>query len=229
MDKIIFVYEKNIFEINVDKEKNLNDVLKNYSNIIGNNKNDLYFLYKGKKLSLSSEIKIEEFKRYNIIIFVNNIKIHNNSIIIKKEINDLLCPQCNNLACLNINNYKFCLSNCINNHINPYISVNEFINNEYIEDEKIKCKNCGNMRYLYGDFYINNLKSYICPLCCYLKEKVIDYNYKYNYCFEHYKQFVSYCSKCNNKNLCENCEEEHKKHKIILFKESKFNNTKKIN
>ena len=179
MMKITFIYIKNKFEINIEKEKTLNCILEYYSNIIINDKNDLYFLYKGKKLSLNSKIKIKEFKRCNIIIFVYSIKTYNDNII-KNEINDIICPQCKSLAYLYINNDKFYISNCINNHTNPYISVKEFINNEYIEDKKIKCKNCGNLRYLYDKFYINELGNYICPLCCYSKEKLLlDYNYQY--------------------------------------------------
>ena len=84
------------------------------------------------------------------------------------------------------------------------------------------------MKYLYNNFYINQLGNYICPLCYYSQKNVIDYNYQYCKCFRHNKDFISYCSICNNSNLCEKCEEAHRNHRVILFKEMKILNQSKI-
>ena len=135
------------------------------------------------------------------------------------------CPACHNLSNLNIikndiNKYNISLNNCINNHEYNNLSINEFIN--YQNNIKIECYFCKNNKNLYNNnFYICSCGKYICKLC--LKKhnikdhNIIKYNRRYDTCNKHEKEYISYCKNCKL-NLCEKCEGEHYKHKIIIYR-----------
>ena len=114
------------------------------------------------------------------------------------------------------------VDNCIDKHKNEY-SINEFIKNQEIEENEIKCDICKNKKNLYDDkFYICSCKKNICQLCRinHIKDKehnLLYYNKRYSCCNKHLIEYISYCSNCT-KNLCEKCEKEHYNHKnkIIL-------------
>lgn len=217
MPRIKFIYGNNKLEMNINENDLLISVMKIYSDYITKDINKLYFLYKGKSLKLDSELKINQFKKINIIISVFNIKNSND----KKILNQIVCPKCANLACLNINDKKFSISNCINHHIINNISLKGLINNFYINENLIKCKLCGNKKNLYDNIYVNKDNEHICLLCrkshITVPYYIIDNNKYYN-CFLHQNIFSSYCQKCNQ-NLCDKCEENHKSHNIITFKQ----------
>jgi len=230
MSKIKFVYGKKVFDIIYeDMDKNEN-VMKKFIKNIG--EKDLIFLYKGKNILENEDI-------LNKIKSNNNIKI---TVIkknkIKNDIDNIICPDCQELTFLNINEDNIIkLDNCINNHKNKY-SINEFIENqenEEIKENEIKCDICNNDKSLYNNnFYIcSTCKKYICGLCMinHIKDKehnVLYYNKRYSYCNKHLIEFISYCSLCKM-NLCKDCEKEHEKHKnkIILYKKEKIDEQKK--
>ena len=108
MPRIKFIYGNNKLEMNINENDLLISVMKIYSDYITKDINKLYFLYKGKSLKLDSELKINQFKKINIIISVFNIKNSNE----KKILNQIVCPKCANLACLNIYLFKL-----FSNHI----------------------------------------------------------------------------------------------------------------
>ena len=72
MSKIKFIYMKNIYEMKYNNnDLSINNLLSKYSLIININIDQLYFLYKGKKINT-----IKNTKELNYItIFVYNIKI----------------------------------------------------------------------------------------------------------------------------------------------------------
>ena len=161
--------------------------------------------------------------------FINELNKNNNIIISafnkekNKNNNDYItCPICHNLSYLNINkdNYRISLDNCVNNYLSTDLSIDEFIENQ--NDDKIKCDICNNNKYLYNNnFYICSCGKFICKLCLekhnIKNHNIIEYNKRYNICNNHEIEFISYCKDCK-KNLCEKCEGEHKKHRIILYK-----------
>ena len=194
---------------------------------------DLLFLYKGKNI-LENEVILNKIKNNN-----------NNNIIItaikknkkKDNIRSIICPECQELAFLSINDNFIKLDHCINSHKNEY-SINEFIENQEINESLIKCNICNNDKSLYNNnFYIcaseKTSKKYICQLCFRNNiknkenENVLYYNKRYSCCNKHNTEFVSYCSFCNM-NLCEICEKMHNNHKnkIILYKKENLNDKK---
>jgi len=163
MPKVKFVFGKNIFDI-TNEDLNINEsVIRKYMEILG--EKDLIFLYKGKNI-LENEAILNKIKNNN-----------NNNIIItaikknkkKDNIRSIICPECQELAFLSINDNFIKLDNCINSHKNEY-SINEFIENQEINESLIKCNICKNDKSLYNNnFYIytpeKTSKKYICQLC----------------------------------------------------------------
>jgi len=213
---IIFIYQKNKYKIDNKNINTINEALIKFILVIDKNENDLLFLYKGKKI----ENKILLNKLNNIIILVFNIGMNkkNNEYYIR-------CPICQNLSYLNINKnnnnkYNISLNNCIYKHEYNELSINEFFN--YQNNMKIECDICKNNENLYNNnFYICSCGKYICKLCLekhnIKNHKIIKYNKRYDTCNKHGNEYKSYCKDCKL-NLCEQCEREHYKHKIIIYK-----------
>ena len=229
MPKIKFIYMKNISEIEYkEKDLSIQNLLIKYSSIIDKHFNELFFFYKGKKLILNKNKKVNELKDKNIIIFVYNWKIKKNNN--NKEFEEIICPECNNLAIINTNNNKISFNCLKNNHKFIDISLNYFKDIQYIDESLIYCQKCGNNKCYYNKFYICSNNKNICPLCLNKNNNeynILDYEYRFNYCINHSLNYKSFCHTCNI-NLCEKCEEEHMVHKIKNYKEIKPNN-KKIN
>ena len=227
MVKLQFIYNKNIYENNYAHNTLVEDILKEYSSLIFSNANNLFFSYKGKNLSLYSNKKIIKFNKniIRIVVFDLNKKPKN------KKINQILCPICKELAFLKINNDKIIINHLFNkdNHSSD-LNVNEFIKNLYNDESNIECHECGNTKNLYNKFFKCSCGKNICPLCKIFHDKVhniIEYDKRFNLCIHHNIEFISYCEKCKI-NLCFRCEEEHYKHKKILFK-SIYPNKKILN
>ena len=224
MTIITFIYENNQFtKIDNDKNKLLIHILFEYSSIINKDIKELYFMINGKKLNFKNKEKISNLEKDNVTIIVLNLKKKEN-----KELNQIICPECKNMAILNFDGDKILLNNCINKHSYIHYSMNEFMKNQIVEE--LKCDSGKNDKYLYNDkFYICSCKKNICQLCAKShdrKHKMIKYNDKFYKCIKHNDNFISYCNNCYM-NLYEKCEEMHdNKHKIILFKEKKPNEKK---
>jgi len=234
MPKVKFVYVKKDFDMAYeDKDKNEN-VIQKFIKIIG--EKDLLFLYKGKSILENEDILNKINNKNNIIITL--IKINKT----KNNIENIICPECQNIPFLNINEDNIIkLDNCMMNHKNEN-SINEFIEKqekEEIKENEIKCDICNNDKYLYNyNFYFCRCKLKICQLCMInhinIEHKVLKYNKRHSYCNNHILEFTSYCSLCNL-NLCKNCEKNHEKQenlddkkRIEIEKEIKAN-IKKIN
>ena len=80
------------------------------------------------------------------------------------------------------------------------------------------------IKYYYNKFYKCANGKNLCPLCAEIYKSefyIIDYDYRFNICYKHTNEYISYCNNCNI-NLCEKCEIEHKMHKIICLKQIKL-------
>ena len=128
MSKIKYIYEKNIFEMLYENINNIEEILEKYNKILLIEKKDLLFLYKGINILKNKDIfnKLKNNKN-NIIITV--IKKNKNKNI--NDIENIICPECQQLAFLNINDDNIIkIDNCINKHKNEY-SINEFRKSKY--------------------------------------------------------------------------------------------------
>ena len=220
MPKIIFLYEHNKYEMITKGNNSINNILNEYVAILDGNIDDFLFLYKGKNMILFGENLIKISKNKKIIIMVFK-KIKNNN---KNDINDIICPICQNLSFLNIKDDNSILIECRYHHKFIYSSFNKFTKSQIIDESKYKCDICSNKSNLYNDnnFYFCSCEKYICQLCIKKHNEdhnLIQYKKRYSNCNKHYKLFISYCFLCNY-NLCKQCEEEHYNHKnkIIIYK-----------
>ena len=220
MSEIRFVYENNQYNMSNLNGDSLSQLLCNFLNLINKKKEDIIFLYKGKNL-LINQIEINTFNS-NYKIFVFNITKDRNKV---ENTNYIICPKCKNLQLFNLIDDKISLENCANNHQFKELSFNDFSKGQMIEQSKINCSKCKNNKNLYNNnFYICSCGIYICKLC--MSEHnikghyMIEYHKRYNKCYRHNKEFISYCLNCN-KNLCEICEVDHNKHKLFIYKKAK--------
>ena len=146
MSKIRFIYEKNIFEMILEDKNSITNLLEKYAKLLSIKRKDLLFLYKGKNILLI-ENKYKKILKRNKNIIISVFKINKNKKI--NELKNIICPICENLTFLNINE-DYININCINKHKNKY-SINEFIDNQYIDENEIKCYICNNKNYLYNN------------------------------------------------------------------------------
>jgi len=216
---IIFIYQKKEYKMNIENNNTLNEILTKFLSMINENKNNVIFLCKGKKLSLKNDKILNKLSHDNILISVFNIKSNK---INNDKFQYIICPNCYNLSFLN-NNNNISLDNCINNHKFESLIIHEFIKNQEKYLENIKCNICNNNKNLYdnNNFYICSCGKNICKLCLenhkMENHNIIEYNKRYQICINHEKEFISYCKDCKM-NLCEECEIKHNKHRIILYK-----------
>jgi surface protein len=217
MKEYEFIYMNKKYMIN--NSENNNNVFHQFSSLINQDIIQIIFYYKCKKINISRNFNCS--KRTNIKIFVYK----KNGIISKKSnIKNIICPECNYLSFLtniNINEEGLVDIKCINGH-NSLSTLDSFIDSQMKDESTINCSKCNNNKYYYNDvMYINNSNEYICPLCIATRDKVINYNYQYSMCNIHKLKYLSYCNKCKI-NLCEKCEQNHRKHKIIQYKKIRF-------
>jgi len=225
-----FIYMKNSYEIKYNKnDLSITDLLINYSSKININMSQLRFLYKGRNIfsnEKNKKKKLNEFKDNNIKIFVYNIKIKKNKNTNNEDLKDIICPICKNVAIINNNNDKFSLNCLHNNHKFIDLTINWLYESQYFNESLINCNKCGNNKSYYNIFYIDSNNKYFCPLCSEEgTNNIIDYEYRFKFCINHQKQYISFCKNCNI-NLCARCEEKHKNHKIKIYKEIKPNEKK---
>ena len=71
-------------------------------------------------------------KRIIILVYSINstINIENTNI---KNSKDIICPKCKEICIYEIKDYKIKLYDCKNRHINEYINLNEYENNQNID------------------------------------------------------------------------------------------------
>ena len=149
------------------------------------NKN--YFLYSSNNLNnqlLFSQCANKEDlnrKKMNILVYSNDDNIENKSIIKSEEV---ICPICNEVSLIKIEDYKIKLYGCKNKHISNHILLDEYEDSQKINLSKIICGKCMENRSntFNNTFYRCNIcKINLCPLCKKGHEKehnVYDYDQK---------------------------------------------------
>ena len=191
MAKVNFIYLNNKYEmINVKEDSFLSYLLLKYCSIINQDKNELYFIYKGKILSLNQKIRIKELKNKNIIILVFKLKYKKNKN--KSLLNNIICPKCKellNLVLINFDDDKIILDKCKNKHKTIFYSFKDFIESQNITIKCIKCKN--NFESYNNILYYNLNEEYICSLCKNNEDNIIRVN-KYYKCKKHNGEFNIY-------------------------------------
>jgi len=219
MLKVVFNYKGTETEIQCKIEEKMEEISKKYKSKI--EINNEYYLYNGNRINKENklgEIINNEDKRINkmnILVYDLN-EINNNKNI--KESKEIICPECNENVIIKLDDYKIEMK-CINNHYN-IILLKDYINK--IDISKIKCNKCYKSRNEThnNEFYICiKCNINLCPLCKSIHDKnhdIINYDNKNYICNKHNENYTKYCC---NKNICIDCENEHKNHKGIYYGE----------
>ena len=172
-----------------------------------------------------------EIKNENQIIDSNTIinekgKLGKEKISNKLISKEIICKKCKENCFLKINDYKFNLFGCKNDHNVKNILIENFEKTQKIQNTE-KCEQCTKINNeCYKCFTCNITICSKCKLKHDEKHNIIEKK-KLNYiCDKHYDLFTKYCQKCN-KNICIECEKEHKDHETIYFGDILPNNNDK--
>jgi len=207
------------------------DVLKKYINKKSIDKEQNLFIANGKKISFEflkkGRIKAEMYKGKKIIAF--NLNRNKNKNINKNywKLENILCPNCKNLAYITYNDEEITLECkiCSSSKKNKY-SISEFMDIQY-EISFLRCDECKSIFNIYNDsnelYICSNCDKKLCSFCKIQHQEknenhfINNYKWKYEYCIKHGKPFVNYCNKCNC-NFCKEEEKSHEKHDYFLIK-----------
>ena len=216
MDKLIvnFILNGREERIRCNKDDNLSDIIKSYSELTQKNLNDYYFLY-------DNNIKNAELEPQNLNnILKNNNLVDENGI---KQSKYIICPNCKNSSEINIKDYKITFNRCGNCNTIENIFLDEFKNTQKLNESNIFCNYCNTSKIELNDkqlfFRCLNCNTFLCQSCKLNHETnhfIINYEDLNYICYFHNKVFISYCKNCN-KNLCNSCELEHKNHNILFI------------
>ena len=191
--------------------------------------NDVYFLYHGKKLNfeLTFEQTISSYdknlNKMKILVYsINDTNINKNNITIKSS--DIICPECQEIAKINIKDYFVNLCGCKKGHKLYNMPLNEFEITQNIDISKITCCICkeNNKSNIYkNEFYrCNTCHINLCPLCKSRhdnKHYILNYDDKNYFCNKHNEPHIMYCKDCKL-NICLSCQNQHKNHNYIFYR-----------
>ena len=222
----IFIFEKEKIVIKCSNDDYIEDICNKFIRMINAKKNEILFLYKGRKIN--QHIKINEFinkedlKNNKLNIFCFKIKYLSKDVYNKNKLKEIICPECGEICKIKFDDYKIKLYGCENNHELKNIEFEKFFETQNIGKSRIKCGNCNNNEIImkYNEYY-NCLEcnKYLCKLCKEIHDQqhnIIRYEDNYYICNKHNEKFNSYCNKCQ-KNLCLKCEKEHENENNLIF------------
>ena len=225
--KFIFIFDKEKTVIEGSDDDYFDDLCNKFIKMINVNKKEMIFLYKGKKINqnfkINKYINEQDLKNKKINFYCIKIKhISKEKLLFNKnKLKEIICPECGELCKIKFDDYKIILYGCKNKHKLNNIEFENFIETQNIGQSKIKFNNCNKIEIITkNDEFYNCLeynKSLILSEQTHNKENNIKkYKEKHYICNMHNKRYISYCKKCN-KNLCLNCENEHKNENSLIY------------
>ena len=245
-------YNGNKYNQPFNKNDLMIDILNNFMKKMTKDKSKFIFIANGKEISFNflkkGRIKAEMYEKKIILAFNLNIDINKN--INNWKLENILCPDCKNLAFITYNDEIISLECKICNKKNNY-SISEFIDMQ-LENSILRCDKCKKLKNIYdgsNELYIysdcgkelekkeeekekkeekkedkeSDKELKLCSDCKFQhhnNNNNYNYNIKYEYCIKHKKPFENYCNKCN-KNFCEEEEKSHVKHDYFPLKRKK--------
>ena len=224
---VVFIFDKEKTVIKCSDDDYIDDICNKFIQLINVHKNEVIFLFKGKKINQNIKINKyknkEDLKNNTINIFCIKIKhiLKEKLLYNKSKLKEIICPECGEICKIKFQDYKIILYKCKNNHINN-IEFENFVETQNIGKSKIKCNYCNKIKDTakYGEFYYClECNKYLCILCKEIHDKahnIIKYEDKNYKCNIHNERLISYCNKCN-KNLCLKCENDHKSENSLIY------------
>ena len=227
MNKVDFTYNDDKYFVQCNNDDKMKDIIDKFLNKAGKNRRNIVFLYNG--LILNEELifskcanSLDRSRNCMNVLVLEGQGANDEINLIKSKY--IICPECYGNAYITIDDFKISIICCKSAHKTEYLQLNEFNKTQNIDQSKIKCDKCNELKSRTEDnkFYIcNKCKLNLCPDCKNRhdeshKEFIKDYEENQFYCKIHFKEYTHYCSDCN-KDICSLCEEEHENHKLISF------------
>ena len=144
---VLFSIDKEKIIIECSNEDYIDDICNKFIRKIGVIKNEILFLYKGKKINqniqINKYINKEDLKNNKISILCIKIKhISKEKLFYNNKLKEILCPECGEICKIKFDDYKIILYECKNNHKSNNIEFENFIEAQKIGKFKVKCDNC---------------------------------------------------------------------------------------
>ena len=207
------------FEISLEKKENKenkDEYIKLLRNIIFQSRNEEIF-------GESSKTTIKTNKQNKNNILMTKKEEEKKETIETKLLFSFNCEKCPLIPAIKLDNKKFNYivdSICQNGHKNKKIELLDYLDkgkNFSLNNFICQCKKFENTSN--NLLYCDTCNIIFCEVCNpekHSEHKTISIEKINYYCIKHMKQFSSFCKKCQ-KNICIDCEEEHKNHDIYNF------------
>ena len=142
MVQIEFDYNHIITVIQANLTDIFQDVINKYTQKVLIDPKTIYFLADGKTINPEGTVenymnKVNKKNNQIKVIVIQIDKEKDEKVYVKSK--DIICPTCNESCRIKIENYKFKLYDCINNHINV-INIKDFQDKQKINISNIICK-----------------------------------------------------------------------------------------
>ena len=170
MSEIIFIYKGYEVPIQCSQGEKMKNVMEKLYQKLNVNKDNIYALYDGnildQELNENQISKNLDNKKIILVYDINDTFAKDKTI---KNLNEVICPICNENCFIEIKDFKISLYGCKNNHKKTDILLNEYEETQKINISNIICNICkernkgnthNNEFYKCIDCNIN-----ICPLC----------------------------------------------------------------
>ena len=139
MDELIvnFILNGREERIRCNKDDNLSDIIKSYTELTQKNINDYYFLFDNN--TENEQMETQDLRN----VVKNNNLVDENGI---KQSKFIICPNCKNNCEIKIKDYKITLNQCGNCNSTENIFLDEFKNTQKLNESHIFCRYCNTSR-----------------------------------------------------------------------------------
>ena len=233
MYQVEFNYNGNTIPIQCRENDKLSEICEKFATKVQIQKSSICFSYGGNSgKDFNEELSIIEMANYldkqkrkmNILANnITNIKENNKESIIKSS--NIICPECGEIAKINIKNYKISIYDCKNGHQINNLTFDEFDNSQKLDLSTIICNQCkeNNKNITYNKEFYKCLicDMNLCPICKLNHDKthnIINYDEKNYICAKHNEKYSKYCNDCKI-NICILCKKEHLNHNSIYLED----------
>ena len=147
MAKAEFIGKETTIIIQCNENDKLEEIIEKYCLKIKKDKEEMTFLYGGhiidEQKTFNEIANLEDKQRKQISILINDNKTYKKKELKKSKY--IICPKCKETASIDIKDYKIKIV-CKNGHIFDYLSFLDFNKLQLIDESKIICDICKNVK-----------------------------------------------------------------------------------
>ena len=144
--KIIFMYNGSNETIECRRNEYMNKIYKRYEMKTKVDLEKVFFLCNGSLIEpekkLNTIIRHDEKLITMIVNDLNNDEGNEENEVNLKQPKFIICPICNEICLININDYKITFTNCKKSHRFTKTLFDEFFDFQTIDESKIICDKC---------------------------------------------------------------------------------------